>query len=39
MDMDEKALQKAYNHTTDMLYNKNPYSYGKFEIRKNIHKA
>lgn len=39
MDMSESSLQRSYNHVNDMLYNKNPYSVGKFEVRKNIHKA
>lgn len=39
MDMEEKDLQKAYNHTTDMLYNSNPYSPGKYCVRKNIHRT
>lgn len=39
MDMSPTSLQIAYYHVTDMLYNKNPYNVGKFEIRKNIHKA
>lgn len=36
MSFDE--LQKAYNHTLDMLYRKTNYKFGKLEVRKNIHK-
>ena len=36
MTIDE--LQKAYNHTLDMLYRKTNYKFGKLEVRKNIQK-
>ena len=36
MSFDE--LQKAYNHTLDMLYRKTNYKFGKLEVRKNIQK-
>jgi hypothetical protein len=36
--MSEEDLQKAYNHTLDMLYRKTNYKFGKLEVRKNIQK-
>lgn len=36
--MSLEDLQKAYNHTLDMLYRKTNYKYGKLEVRKNIQK-
>jgi hypothetical protein len=36
MSIDE--LQKAYDHTMDMLYRKTNYKFGKLEVRKNIQK-
>lgn len=36
MSFDE--LQKAYDHTMDMLYRKTNYKFGKLEVRKNIQK-
>lgn len=38
LDMSEEDLQKAYNHTLDMLYRKTNYKFGKLEVRKNIQK-
>ena len=38
MDMSEQALQKAYTHATDMLYNGNRYTPGKYNVKKNIRK-
>ena len=36
LDMDQEQLQKAYNHVTDMLYNKNKYTPGRYQVKKNI---
>lgn len=36
LDMSDNELQKVYNHTTDMLYNNNKYTPGKFQVKKNI---
>lgn len=36
LDMSASELQKVYNHTTDMLYNTNKYTPGKFQVKKNI---
>lgn len=36
MDMKPNELQRAYNHTTDMLYNTSKSAPGKFQIKKNI---
>ena len=36
MDLSLVDLQKAYNHCTDMLYNKAKVSPGKFTIKRNI---
>lgn len=36
MDMNQQELQKAYFHTTDMLYNENKYMPGKQRIKKNL---
>lgn len=36
MDMSADDLQKAYVHTTDMLYNTNKYTPGKYQVKKNI---
>lgn len=38
IDMDEVALQKAYTHCNDMLFNRNQYSPGRWQIKKNIQK-
>lgn len=38
MDMSKEELQKAYNHASDMLYNKNKYTPGRIECKKNIKK-
>ena len=38
LDMSNDDLQKAYNHTLDMLYRKTNYKFGKLEVRKNIQK-
>ena len=34
--MSQDQLQKAYNHTTDMLYNTNKYTPGRYQVKKNI---
>ena len=34
----KEELQKAYNHASDMLYNKNKYTPGRIECKKNIKK-
>ena len=34
--MSDNELQKVYNHATDMLYNNNKYTPGKFQVKKNI---
>lgn len=39
LDMNNDELQKAYNHTTDMLWNNGPYQIGKYNVRKNIQKT
>lgn len=39
MDMSKDELQKCYNHTTDMLYNKKTFSPGKLVIKKNVMKT
>ncbi len=36
LDMSKEELQKVYNHATDMLYNNNKYTPGKFQVKKNI---
>ncbi|MBO7211837.1 MAG: hypothetical protein J6V44_12635 [Methanobrevibacter sp.] len=36
MDLSTEELQKAYNHCTDMLFNKNKTSPGKYTIKRNI---
>lgn len=36
MDMKPEELQKAYNHTLDMLYNNNKYTPGRIQVKKNI---
>ena len=36
--MSQEELQRCYNHTTDMLYRKTNYKFGKLEVRKNIKK-
>lgn len=36
MDMSPDELQKAYTHTTDMLYNGNKYTPGRIQVKKNI---
>ena len=36
--MSKDELQRVYNHTTDMLYRKTNYKFGKLEVRKNIQK-
>ena len=38
LDMSFDELQKAYDHTMDMLYRKTNYKFGKLEVRKNIQK-
>ena len=38
LDMSVDELQKAYNHTLDMLYRRTNYKFGKLEVRKNIQK-
>lgn len=38
LDMSQEELQRCYNHTTDMLYRKTNYKFGKLEVRKNIKK-
>lgn len=38
LDMGVDELQKAYDHTMDMLYRKTNYKFGKLEVRKNIQK-
>lgn len=38
LDMTSDELQRAYNHTLDMLYRKTNYKFGKLEVRKNIQK-
>ena len=38
LDMPADELQKAYDHTIDMLYRKTNYKFGKLEVRKNIEK-
>ena len=36
MNLSAKQLQKIYNHTQDMLYNKSYKTLGKYEVKKNI---
>ena len=36
--MDAEELQKCYSHALDMLYRTTNYKFGKYEVRKNIHK-
>jgi len=36
MDMSNEDLQKVYNHATDMLYNNDKYTPGRFQVKKNI---
>lgn len=36
LDMNASELQKAYNHVSDMLWNKRIYSPGKYKIKENI---
>lgn len=36
MEMNVQQLQKAYNHTTDMLFNTNKYTTGRVNVKKNI---
>lgn len=36
MDMNQQELQKAYIHTTDMLYNKNRFQPGKKVMKNNL---
>lgn len=36
MDMNQQELQRAYIHTTDMLYNKNRFQPGRLEVKKNL---
>ena len=36
MDMNQQELQKAYFHTTDMLWNNNRYMPGKENMKKNL---
>jgi hypothetical protein len=36
MDMNQQELQRAYFHTTDMLYNHNRFQPGKLEMKKNL---
>ena len=38
MDMSVDELQKCYTHTLDMLYRTTNYKFGKYEVRKNIHR-
>lgn len=38
LDLPLDELQRAYNHTLDMLYRKSGYKFGKLEVRKNIQK-
>ena len=38
LDMNQEDLQKAYNHVSDMLWNKRIYSPGKYKIKENIKK-
>lgn len=38
MDMAADELQKCYTHALDMLYRTTNYKFGKYEVRKNIHK-
>jgi len=34
--MSNEDLQKVYNHATDMLYNNDKYTPGRFQVKKNI---
>lgn len=36
MDMNQQELQRAYFHTTDMLYNKNRFQPGKIPMKSNL---
>ena len=36
--MSADELQKCYTHALDMLYRTTNYKFGKYEVRKNIHK-
>lgn len=36
MDMPYDGIQRAYNHTMDMLWNTNQYSPGKYHVKDNI---
>ena len=36
--MDADELQKCYTHALDMLYRTTNYKFGKYEVRKNIHR-
>lgn len=36
IEMTPKALQKAYNHVNEMLYNKSKLTPGKYQVKKNI---
>lgn len=36
MDVSKDELQKIYNHTTDMLYNTNKYTPGRWQVKRNI---
>lgn len=38
IDMDADELQKCYTHALDMLYRTTNYKFGKYEVRKNIHR-
>ena len=36
VDMTESEIQRAYDHTCDMLYNKDRFTSGKYQVKKNI---
>ena len=38
IDMPVDELQKCYTHALDMLYRTTNFKFGKYEVRKNIHK-
>jgi len=38
IDMSIDELQKCYNHALDMLYRTSNFKFGKYEVRKNIHR-
>lgn len=38
IDMSVDELQRCYTHALDMLYRTTNYKFGKYEVRKNIHK-